>query len=228
MVRKDVQVKEFDEKLLEIRRVTKVTTWGRRLSFRATMLIWNWEWKIGLGTWKWSDVTIAIKKAVHDAYKHIVEVNITKDGSILYPITLKKKSSIIKLIPAASWTWLKAWSSVRLVLELAWFKNILSKIVGSNNKLNNAIATIDALLSLKLKNSHKDRMSKNKTAEEIISEKKKALKWDKKNANWKFRKAEWKKVSRNNKVEKKDTNTEKDTSIEKDSKKVEKLKNSKD
>ncbi len=172
MVRKDVQVKEFDERLLEIRRVTKVTTWGRRLSFRATMLIGNWEWKIGLGTWKWSDVTIAIKKAVHDAYKHIVEVNITKDGSILYPIALKKKASIIKLIPAASWTWLKAWSSVRVVLELAWFKNILSKIVWSNNKLNNAIATIEALLSLKLKTSHKDRMSKNKTAEEIISEKK--------------------------------------------------------
>ncbi len=180
MVKKDVQVKEFDEKLLEIRRVTKVTTWGRRLSFRAVMLIWNWDWKIGLGIWKWSDVTIAIKKAVHDAYKNISEVSITNEWSILYPVVIKKKSSVVKLIPAAPWTWLKAWSSVRLVLELAWFKNMLSKIVGSNNKLNNAIATIEALLSIKLKDSHKARVQKNKTSEEIISEKKQSLNLDKK------------------------------------------------
>ncbi len=150
--------KEFEEKLLEVRRVTKVTTWWRRLSFRATVIVWNRKGKIWLGVGKWSDVTIAIKKAVTDAYKHLKTVPITKEWSVLYPIFYKKKSSYIKLLPAANWTWLKAWSSVRIVLDLAWYKNILSKIVWSNNKLNNARATIEALTLLKVKESHKNRL----------------------------------------------------------------------
>lgn len=148
------EVKEFEEKLLEVRRVTKVTTWWRRLSFRATVLIWNRNWKIWLWIWKGADVTIAIKKAVHDAYKRIHIVKITNDGSVLYPVTRTFKACMVKIIPAAPGTWLKAWSSVRLVLELAWFKNILSKIVWSSNKLNNALATIEALANFKLKSTH--------------------------------------------------------------------------
>ena len=157
--------KEFEEKLLKIRRVTKVTTWWRRLSFRATILIGNKFWKIWIGVWKWSDVSIAIKKAIHEAYKHIKELKITTWGSILYPITVKNKASVIKIIPAAEWTWLKAWSSVRLVLELAWYKNILSKIIGSNNKLNNALTTIKALESFKLKASHTKNIMDTKAAQ---------------------------------------------------------------
>lgn len=147
--------KEYEEKLLEVRRVTKVTTGGRRLSFRATVLIGNRKWKIGVGTGKGVDVSIAVKKAVHDAYKHIQQLQISKTGSILYPIMLKNKACLIKLLPAAAGTGLKAWSSVRLVLELAGYTNMLSKIVGSNNKLNNALTTIEALMHCKLKESHK-------------------------------------------------------------------------
>ena len=146
---KDKTKKEFDELLLEVRKVTRVTTWGRRMSFRATVLVWNKKWKIWLWLSKWVDVTSAVKKATNEAYKNMFFVPITKTKTVPYPMTNKYKSCIVRVIPATQGTWLKAWSSVRSVLELAGYENILSKIIGSNNKLNNAIATINALSACK-------------------------------------------------------------------------------
>ena len=142
---KDKTKKEFDELLLEVRKVTRVTTWWRRMSFRATVLVWNKKGKIWLGLSKWVDVTSAVKKATNEAYKKMFIVPITKDKTVPYSITNKYKSCIVKVLPATQGTWLKAGSSVRSVLELAWYENVLSKIIGSNNKLNNAIACINAL-----------------------------------------------------------------------------------
>ena len=141
--------KKFEEVLLEVRRVTRVTTGWRQMSFRATILVGNKKGKIGIGSAKGSDVVSAIKKATHEAYKSIADVTITEDGSVPYAKVIKYKSSIVKLLPAAPGTWLKAWSSVRRVLELAGYKNILSKIVGTTNKLNNAKAAIIALSTFK-------------------------------------------------------------------------------
>lgn len=146
---KDKTKKEFDELLLEVRKVTRVTTWGRRMSFRATVLVWNRKGKIWLGLSKWVDVTSAVKKATNEAYKNMFFVPITKTKTVPYLMNNKYKSCIVRLLPATQGTWLKAWSSVRSVLELAWYENILSKIIGSNNKLNNAIATINALNACK-------------------------------------------------------------------------------
>jgi small subunit ribosomal protein S5 len=142
--------KEFDEVMLEVRRVTRVTTGGRQLSFRAIILVGNRKGKIGVGVSKGSDVAIAVKKATTDAYKNVVDTPITENHSVPYAVTRKYKSALIKLIPASSGTGLKAWSSVRTVLDLAWYSNILSKIVGTNNKLNNAIATVMALGAYKV------------------------------------------------------------------------------
>lgn len=147
--------KEFNEVLLEVRRVTKVTRGGRNMAFRATILIGNEKGKIGVWVAKGKDVSIAVRKATHDAYKNISVVPINDNGSIPYPVVIKNKASVIKLIPAAQGTGLKAWSSVRRVLELAGYSNILSKIVGSNNKLNNAITTIMALSRFKNKKNSK-------------------------------------------------------------------------
>lgn len=141
--------KEFDERMLEVRAVTRVTTWGRQRSFRAIMLVGNRNGKIGLWVANGIDVAIASAKATHDAYKNMIDIEINSNGTVNYAIEKKFKSAKIKLIPAAPGTWLKAWSSVRSVLELAWFKNILSKIVGTNNKLNNALLTISVLKSYK-------------------------------------------------------------------------------
>lgn len=137
--------KEFDELLLEVRRVTRVTTGGRRMSFRATVLVGNRKGKIGVGTAKGADVTIAVSKASREAYKNVVEVPLTKANTVPYETTTKYKSCVVKLLPAKGGTGLKAGSAVRSVLELAGYENMLSKIIGSNNKLNNAIVTIIAL-----------------------------------------------------------------------------------
>jgi small subunit ribosomal protein S5 len=141
--------KDFDEVLLEVRRVTRVTTGGRQLSFRAIILVGNKKGKIGLGLSKGSDVSIAVKKATNEAYKNIVVTPLNDAMSIPYVVQAKYKSASIKLLPATMGTGIKAGSSVRTVLGLAGYTNMLSKIMGSNNKLNNALATIAALSSFK-------------------------------------------------------------------------------
>ncbi|USN55997.1 MAG: 30S ribosomal protein S5 [Candidatus Peribacteria bacterium] len=166
--RNDSAPKEFDEVLLEVRRVTRVTTGGRQLSFRAIILIGNRKGKIGIGVAKGADVSIAVKKATHEAYKNIVEAPITDDLSIPYETLHKYKSAQVKLIPAAPGTGLKAGSSVRAVLDLAGYTNMLSKIMGTNNKLNNAVAAVQALASFKKGKSPKK--SKVATKEEVSTE----------------------------------------------------------
>jgi len=141
--------KEFDELLLEVRRVTRVTTGGRRMSFRATILVWNRKGKIWLGSAKGNDVAGAVSKATNEAYKALFQVPVTKGDTVPYALTYKYKTCKVKLLPASEGTWLKAGSSIRSVLELAGYSNILSKMIGSNNKLNNALATILALASYK-------------------------------------------------------------------------------
>lgn len=171
---KDKTKKEFEELLLEVRKVTRVTTWGRRMSFRATVLVWNRKWKIWLGLSKWVDVTSAVRKATNEAYKNMFFVPITKDKTVPYPMTNKYKACRVKILPATQGTWLKAGSSVRSVLELAWYENILSKIIWSNNKLNNAIASIQALDNCKHADYFTtfDKNAKPEVEEEPVEEKK--------------------------------------------------------
>jgi len=153
---KDKVKKEFDEVLLEVRRVTRVTTGGRKMSFRATILVGNKKGKIWIGVSKGPDVQAAVSKASREAYKNMFLVPITGNQTVPYPTTTKYKACMIKLLPATAGTGLKAGSSVRAVLELAGFENVLSKIMWSNNKLNNAMATIIALSSYK----HADHFNK--------------------------------------------------------------------
>lgn len=166
---KDKVKKEFDELLLEVRRVTRVTTGGRKMSFRATILVGNKKWKIGIGVSKWPDVTAAVSKASREAYKTMFIVPITGNQTVPYQTTTKYKACVIKLLPATAGTGLKAWSSVRAVLELAGFENVLSKIMGSNNKLNNALCAIRALSTYKHANFFNKRVvekAKTETTEE--------------------------------------------------------------
>jgi len=119
------------------------------MSFRATILVGNKKGKIGLGISKGNDVAGAVSKATNEAYKALFQVPITKGDTVPYPLELKYKSARVRLLPASQGTGLKAGSSIRSVLELAGYSNILSKMIGSNNKLNNALATIKALSSYK-------------------------------------------------------------------------------
>lgn len=167
---KDKTKKEFDELLLEVRRVTRVTTWWRRMSFRATVLVGNKKGKIWLGISKGADVSIAVSKASREAYKNMYVVPLTKDNTVPYMTSTKYKSCFVKLLPAKAGTGLKAWSSVRAVLELAGYENMLSKIVWSNNKLNNAMATIIALSSYKHKDFFTNLLTKKPSKTETVAE----------------------------------------------------------
>nr|BDA99048.1 ribosomal protein S5 [Rhodomonas sp. NIES-2332] len=140
---------DWQERVVQIRRVTKVVKGGKKLSFRAILIIGNEKGEVGVGVGKASDVIGAVKKAVSDGKKKIVSVPITKDSSI--PHIVKGRSGAAKVImrPSAPGSGVIAGGSVRTILELAGVKNILAKQLGSNNPLNNARAATDALLKLK-------------------------------------------------------------------------------
>ncbi|USN56499.1 MAG: 30S ribosomal protein S5 [Candidatus Peribacteria bacterium] len=161
--------KQFEERLLEVRKVTRVTTGGRQMAFRATMLIGNKKGQVGIGIAKGNDVAIAVQKAVREAYKNIVTVPVATGATVPYVLEYKNKASRVRLIPAAEGTGLKAGSSLRTVLELAGYENVLSKIIGSTNKLNVALTTLEALGSYK----HADHFSIHTGAAESTPEEKK-------------------------------------------------------
>ncbi|OGJ52330.1 30S ribosomal protein S5 [Candidatus Peregrinibacteria bacterium RIFOXYB2_FULL_32_7] len=140
--------KEFDEVLLELSRVTKVTAGGRQLKFRATVAIGNRKGKIGLGIGKSNEVTGAIQKAVNKAKKNFIKIPIYKT-TIPHEIKVKFKSAKILLMPASAGTGLIAGSSIRQILEVSGVKDILAKRFGTTNKLNNAKATFKALSMLR-------------------------------------------------------------------------------
>jgi len=140
---------EFDQKIISIRRVTRVMGGGRRFSFSVTMVIGDKKGKVGVGIGKAGDTQLAIEKAYRDAQKHIMTVPVNKDQHIPHDVSVKYASSEVIIMPAPG-RGLVAGSSVRTVLELAGVKDVTAKLLSrSKNKLNNARATIEALKQLK-------------------------------------------------------------------------------
>ena len=140
---------EWQERVVQIRRVTKVVKGGKKLSFRAIIVIGNEKGQVGVGVGKASDVIGAVKKAVTDAKKQLVVVPMTKDNSIPHIIHGRSGAAKVIMRPSAPGSGVIACGSVRTILELAGVKNILAKQLGSNNPLNNARAATDALFKLK-------------------------------------------------------------------------------
>lgn len=148
----------WEEKVVQLRRVTKVVKGGKKLSFRAILVVGNEKGKIGVGIGKASDVIGAVKKGVADAKKHIINIPLTKDNSIPHPIHGRSGAAKIMLKPSATGSGVIAGGSTRIVLELAGIKNILAKQLGSKNALNNARAALNALSNLKtFQETAKDR-----------------------------------------------------------------------
>lgn len=140
---------EFDQRILAIRRVTRVSSGGRRFSFSVAIVVGNRKGVVGVGTGKAGDTSLAIDKAVRDAKKHSITVRTTKTMSIPHEVFAKEKSAIVHMQPAKG-KGIIAGSAVRDVIELAGLKDINAKLRSpSKNKLNSARATIKALLSLK-------------------------------------------------------------------------------
>ncbi len=140
---------EFDQKMINLRRVARVVAGGRRFSFSVAIIIGNKKGKVGVGLGKAGDTTLAIDKATRDAKKHMITVALTEDNSIKHEVSAKYCASHVTMQPAKG-RGLVAGSSVRPVLELAGITNVVAKIhSGSKNGLNNARAAIEALKKLK-------------------------------------------------------------------------------
>lgn len=144
--KREPRPKLYDEEIINIGRVTKVTKGGRHFRFSATVAVGDRNGKVGIGTGKANEVPDAIKKAVAAATKNIVTVSIV-DGTIPHEAQGVRGASKIMLKPACDGTGVKAGGAVRSVVELAGVKNILSKSLGSNTKINMAYATLEALKS---------------------------------------------------------------------------------
>ncbi len=140
---------EWQERVVQIRRVTKVVKGGKKLSFRAIVVVGNERGQVGVGVGKAGDVIGAVKKGVADGKKHLIDVPLTKAYSIPHPSTGSGGGAKVFMRPAAPGTGVIAGGAVRTVLELAGVRNILAKQLGSNNPLNNARAAAAALASLR-------------------------------------------------------------------------------
>lgn len=139
--------KEFEETTLSIDRVTRVVKGGRRMRFRAVVVIGNRKGKVGLGTGKANEVQAAVQKAVKEAKRNLIRVPLVK-GTIPHEVDVKFKAAKLRLIPASDGTGIIAGGSLRVIFDHAGVKNVLSKRFGTGNKLVNAQATMEALKQL--------------------------------------------------------------------------------
>lgn len=142
---------KFEIKILELARVTHVRAGGKKLRFRAAVIVGNKRGKVGLGVDSASDVAQAIEKATHRAKKNLIEVPLWND-TIPHMVQAKHGPSIVLLKPQKKGRGLIAGGTVRIICQLAGIKDISSKILGkTRSKINNALATISALKKLKPK-----------------------------------------------------------------------------
>jgi small subunit ribosomal protein S5 len=139
---------DWEEKIIQVRRVTKVVKGGKKLSFRAVVCVGNKKGQVGVGVGKSAEVIGAIQKGVVDAKKSLVQVPMV-GSTIPHPVTGRQGSSRVLIKPAADGTGIIAGGAVRAVLELAGVGDVLSKCLGSRSPLNVARGTIDGLQRLR-------------------------------------------------------------------------------
>lgn len=139
---------EFEQRIVDIARVTRVMAGGKRMRFRACVAVGNKNGKVGIGLAKGADVTMAVNKAVNKAKKNFIEVPLYND-SIPHDLNFKYGAAKILIKPARKGRGIIAGGAARIIFELAGVKNITSKILGTSNKVNNVKCLIKALNSLK-------------------------------------------------------------------------------
>jgi len=145
---KDINKEDFEEVVVNVGRVTKVVKGGRRFRFTALVVVGNKDGVVGYGYGKAKEVPDAIKKAVTDAFRNLINVKV-KGSTIAHDIEVKQGASRILLKPASEGTGVIAGGAARSVIELSGIKDILTKSIGSNNPNNLVRATFKALSQLK-------------------------------------------------------------------------------
>jgi small subunit ribosomal protein S5 len=139
---------DMEQRILEVARVTRVMAGGKRMNFRACVAIGDKKGNVGVGLGKGADVTMAVNKAVNRARKTMVNVPMVNE-TIPHEITLKMGAAKQLFKPAKKGRGVIAGGVTRIILELAGVPNVTSKALGSNNKVNNARCTIEALRGLR-------------------------------------------------------------------------------
>jgi small subunit ribosomal protein S5 len=139
---------KYEEKIVQIKRVTKVVKGGKKMTFRAVVIIGDNKRKVGVGIGRADDINLAIDKAILNGKKNLINVPLTLKDSIPHVVKSSYGACNLMLRPAQVGTGVIAGGSVRTVLELAGIKNIVAKQFGASNILNNAKATIFALTDL--------------------------------------------------------------------------------
>lgn len=157
---------DYKDEVICIRRVTKVTRGGRTLHFSATVAVGNEKGLIGIGSGKSNEVVEAIKKARMQAVKNVHKIEIVEERTISHEMIGSSGAAKVMIKPAKAGTGVIAGGPVRTVLELAGIKDVVSKSLGSNTKINTARATLNALLAQKSA-SHVAKL-RGKTVEEIL------------------------------------------------------------
>ena len=153
-IRKD----EFKEKVLDLRRVTRVVAGGKRFRFRATVVVGDEKGRVGVGVAKGIDVASAVSKAKLEGKKSMIAVQLKDGRTIAHEVIAKYSAAKVLLKPTGVGRGLKAGGAVRFVLALAGIKDATAKCLGRTpNKLTNALATIEALKKLKITNAHESK-----------------------------------------------------------------------
>lgn len=147
-MRRERTPKEFEETTLSVDRVTRVVKGGRRMRFRAVVVVGDKKGRVGIGTGKSNEVIGAVQKATAVAKRDMIKVPLV-NGTLPHAVNTKFKSAIIRLLPASEGTGVIAGGALRVILEHAGVKDVLSKRYGTTNKLVNAQAVMQALASLK-------------------------------------------------------------------------------
>lgn len=145
---------DFEQYIVDLARVTRVMAGGKRMRFRACVIVGNKKGSVGLGVAKGQDVTVAVQKAALKARKHLIHVPIVNE-TIPHPVQVKYSSARVLLKPAQKGRGMIAGGAIRMVLEAAGVPNVVSKMQGSRNKINNVSAVMEALQSLRLEPTNK-------------------------------------------------------------------------
>ncbi|MBN2884405.1 30S ribosomal protein S5 [Patescibacteria group bacterium] len=172
--KRDERRDEFEQRILEIARVTRVMAGGKRMNFRACVAIGDRKGSVGVGLGKGADVTMAVNKAVNRAKKTLVKVPVLND-TIPHMVLQKLGAASIIFKPAKQGRGVISGGVTRAILELAGVKNVSSKVLGSNNKVNNARCTLAALASLRQVDGRKSKKENSKINDKVVKSKEKEV-----------------------------------------------------
>jgi small subunit ribosomal protein S5 len=148
------EASEFEEKVIQVNRVSKKTKGGNRIGFSVLTIVGDRKGRVGVGLGKAADVSSAIRKGIKRAKKGLVKVPMKKT-TITHEVRIKRGAAKILLKPAPVGTGIIAGGPVRAVVEVAGIKDIVAKILGTTNKASNVYATIEALKQLKTRDKKK-------------------------------------------------------------------------